>query len=168
MRKLKLSLKIMRKSLVIIALLTAGMLSAQSKSDLKKEFEQLEKKIGEANKKFDSKIGKMEKDIGGDREMEDFKIDESDFGEGEEGFGDELEGLDKEGSTEESMKMFVEMYQETKKARNLKDDGSFKKKGKKQSAKEKEYLKIVKEYDDEIAKIEDRMYKVAKKYIEKK
>lgn len=164
----KLNLKIMKKSLLIIALLTLGILSAQSKSDLKKEFKQLEKKMGEVNKKFDSKMEKMEKDMGGDRDMEDFKVDNSDF-EDAESFSDEFEGLDEDSSIEESMKMFVEMYQEIKKERKSKNNDLFEYQGKKKSKKEKEeYLKVVKEYEDETAKIEDRMYEVAKKYIEKK
>lgn len=162
----KLNFKIMRKSLVIIALLTVGMLSAQSKSELKKEFEQLEKQMSEINKKFDSKIQKLNKDMGEDGDMKDFKSDDLDL----EDLGEDIGGLEKDNSTEELMKMFVEMYKENKEARESKDDDDFSEddQEKKQSAKEKAYLKVMKEYEAETAKIEAKMYKIAKKYIEKK
>lgn len=162
----KLSLKIMRKGLVIIALLTAGVLSAQSKSDLKKEFEQLEKEMNKVSKNFDLKVQKMTKDMGEDEDMENVKMDDSDLD--MEGFGKEFEDLDKNSSTEDLMKMFVEMYQENKKERESKDDDFFEDQDEKQSAKEKEYLKSIKEYEGKIAKIEAKMYKVAKKYLGKK
>lgn len=165
MRKMKkvkrttmLNFKIMKKGLIaIITLLTVGVISAQSKKDLQKEFENLEQKMEQLSEKYDAKLQKFE-------ENQVYKVD-ADTSFDESNFKD----FDKNFGTEEAMKMFVEMYETTTKE----DEAALNEFGKenesqKISANEKEYFKILNEYEVEATKIEKKMYEVAKKYFSKK
>lgn len=170
MRKMKkvkrttmLNFKIMKKGLIaIITLLTVGVISAQSKKDLQKEFENLEQKMEQLSEKYDAKLQKFE-------ENQVYKV-EADTSFDESNFKDEdFKDFDKNFGTEEAMKMFVEMYETTTKE----DEAALNEFGKenesqKISTNEKEYFKILNEYEVEATKIEKKMYEVAKKYFSKK
>lgn len=166
MKKVKrttmLNFKIMKKGLIaIITLLTVGVISAQSKKDLQKEFENLEKQMEQLSEKYDAKLQKFEENQVyevGDKVKEDANFKDEDFKDFDKNFG-----------TEEAMKMFVEIYETNIKENEIalneleKND-----KNQKVSANEKEYFKTLNEYEVEATKIEKKMYEVAKKYFSKK
>lgn len=171
MKKVKrttmLNFKIMKKGLIaIITLLTVGVISAQSKKDLQKEFENLEKQMEQLSEKYDAKLQKFE-------ENQIYKVEdklEADTNFDESNFKDEdFKDFDKNFGTEEAMKMFVEIYETNIKENEIalneleKND-----KNQKVSANEKEYFKTLNEYEVEATKIEKKMYEVAKKYFSKK
>lgn len=157
----------MKKNFItIIALLVTTIISAQSKNELLKEFQNLEEKLGEVNLKYDKKLQKFQGNTGDEMVYEDIKEDDlsnEDFKE----FGKESGNLSEDSSVVETMKMFVEMYDGN--AENKKMYAEFENEGdKKLLTKDKDYLKIVKAYEDETAKIEKKMYEIAKKYLAKK
>lgn len=157
----------MKKSFIaIIALLVTGIISAQSKSDLFKEFQKLEEKLGEISLKYDKKFQKLQKNGSDKMIVDDFK--ESDFKEEDfKDFGKDDDYTSEDDSVKEAMKTFVEMHED-----NIKNDtigNEFEGiEEEKTSEKDKEFIKIQKEYEAERLKVEKKMYEIAKKYLAKK
>lgn len=86
---------------------------------------------------------------------------------------EDFENFDKNISVKEKMKIFVETHEEGKKEigdvkdTDFFDDKQPHKEIAKVAVQEKEYMKFLEKYDNEINKIHNEMYKVAKKYIAK-
>lgn len=84
---------------------------------------------------------------------------------------EDFENFDKNISVKEKMKIFVETHEEGKKEigdvkdTDFFDDKQPHKEIAKVAVQEKEYMKFLEKYDNEINKIHNEMYKVAKKYI---
>lgn len=84
---------------------------------------------------------------------------------------EDFENFNKNISVKEKMKIFVETHEEGKKEigdvkdADFFDDKQPHKEIAKVAVQEKEYMKFLEKYDNEINKIHNEMYKVAKKYI---
>lgn len=155
----------MKKNFIaIIALLVTGIISAQSKSDLQKEFERLEKKMEEITLKYDAKLAKLDSNNAEQTPQKGIKDMPDDFG--NDDFKGDLFG--EKTSTKDKMKMFVEMYESDAKEGNNMSDFFSEMSNEKQSAKDKEYFKLVKEFETKRAEIDKKMYEIAKKYLSKK
>lgn len=157
----------MKKKLVaIIALLTVSIMSAQSKNDLLKEFQNLEEKLVEVSFKYDKKLQNFYKKEGGEQVVISESITEGNFTDEDfKDFGKEDKNFSKDDNMKETMKAFVETYDDNAKNKNAMGV-EFEKEN--PSNEDKEFMKVMKEYDAEMSKIEKKMYEVAKKYLAKK
>lgn len=152
----------MKKSIIaIITIFSIGITHAQNKEELKKEFLNLKSKITEVAQKHDSKLRKLLQEI--DKKGVEKLFDENDFK------GDNFNSLEKEESFDKVAKYFTKAYEE-RTDEDKKADFYYINEVEKYKAygKEKEYIKILKEYKTQALAIEKKMYEITKKYLSKK
>lgn len=150
----------MKRSLIaIIALLSVGIMTAQSKNTLEKEFLNLDEQVVAISKKYDAKFIELDKKYIKEEKLAELDIDENELAKIE----DEFNSFSKNITTKEIMELFVDSYEERQNNENNLDDEN-----EEISEQDKAYLALANKLYNETSSIEKKMYEIAKKYLAKK
>lgn len=150
----------MKRSLIaIIALLSVGIMTAQSKNTLEKEFLNLDEQVVAISKKYDAKFIELDKKYIKEEKLAELDIDENELAKIE----DEFNSFSKDITTKEIMELFVDSYEERQNNENNLDDEN-----EEISEQDKAYLALANKLYNETSSIEKKMYEIAKKYLAKK
>lgn len=148
-----------RSLIVIIALLSVGIMTAQSKNMLEKEFLNLDEQVVAISKKYDAKFIELDKKYIKEEKLAELDIDENELAKIE----DEFNSFSKDITTKEIMELFVDSYEERQNNENNLDDEN-----EEISEQDKAYLALANKLYNETSSIEKKMYEIAKKYLAKK
>lgn len=150
----------MKRSLIaIITLLSVGIMTAQSKNTLEKEFLNLDEQVVAISKKYDAKFIELDKKYIKEEKLAELDIDENELAKIE----DEFNSFSKNITTKEIMELFVDSYEERQNNENNLDDEN-----EEISEQDKAYLALANKLYNETSSIEKKMYEIAKKYLAKK
>lgn len=150
----------MKRSLIaIITLLSVGIMTAQSKNTLEKEFLNLDEQVVAISKKYDAKFIELDKKYIKEEKLAELDIDENELAKIE----DEFNSFSKDITTKEIMELFVDSYEERQNNENNLDDEN-----EEISEQDKAYLALANKLYNETSSIEKKMYEIAKKYLAKK